>query len=380
MNVFKNKMSENEIPKQNMESQIAELNAQIAQLKAGQADCVSNLKILIEAVNALADFYNNPKLLQALMSAIKVNEDNPELNWRWVCDTVEEDKFIRVRFFYKILDNNKKYTAEQVRNFKAPNKSGGYESALYGFQDPATPIAERIIEIHHHVFFFLVTVLIFVSWMLYSVLLEFWYAVPENNKLSKNELKTIKLLSVLKSTHNTILEIIWTMIPSFILIAIALPSFGLLYAMDDVIDPDMTLKAIGHQWYWSYEWNAVYVDDTTIDYDVDSYMLPLSDLVSGDSRLLEVDNVILLPIGTYVRVNVTSSDVLHCWALPSLGIKIDAVPQRINSGIIYLQRTGVFFGQCSEICGVNHGFMPIKLIALQVSDYLNLNENLIQNV
>lgn len=247
----------------------------------------------------------------------------------------------------------------------------------FNFQDPATPIAERIIEIHNHVFFFLVIVLVFVSWILYRILFAFWFSLSENTKLDKYELAELGLLSRLKSVHNTTIEIIWTMIPSFILVAIALPSFGLLYAMDDVIDPDMTLKAIGHQWYWSYEWNIVYLDNIDVRFDTDSYMLPLADLVSGDVRLLEVDNVVLLPIGTYIRVNVTASDVIHCWALPSLGIKIDAVPQRINSGIIYLQRTGIFFGQCSEICGVNHGFMPIKIIGLQVEDYLNLNENMI---
>jgi cytochrome c oxidase subunit 2 len=213
--------------------------------------------------------------------------------------------------------------------------------------------------------------------MLYRILYSFWYVLDENIKLSSKSLSTFKLLARLKSVHNTKLEIIWTMIPSIILIAIALPSFGLLYAMDDVIDPDMTLKTVGHQWYWSYEWNFAFSDDVDFEFETDSYMLPTSDLVLGDSRLLEVDNVVLLPIGTYIRINVTAADVLHCWAVPSLGIKIDAVPQRINSGIIYLQRTGVFFGQCSEICGVNHGFMPIKVIALQVSDYLNLNSNLV---
>jgi cytochrome c oxidase subunit 2 len=214
--------------------------------------------------------------------------------------------------------------------------------------------------------------------MLYRILFSFWFSLFENIKLTRKDFFLLNLLSRLKSIHNTKLEIIWTLVPSLILIAIALPSFGLLYAMDDVIDPDMTLKIMGHQWYWSYEWNFIYLNNMILEFDSDSYMLPTSDLVLGDFRLLEVDNVILLPIGTYIRVNITSSDVLHCWAVPSLGVKIDAVPQRINSGIIYLQRTGVFFGQCSEICGVNHGFMPIKLIALSVVDYLDLN-NLLKN-
>lgn len=215
--------------------------------------------------------------------------------------------------------------------------------------------------------------------MLYRILFSFWFFWGGNVKFNKNDLFLLNLLSRLKSIHNTRLEIIWTLIPSIILIAIALPSFGLLYAMDDVIDPDMTLKIMGHQWYWSYEWNFIYLDTYILEFEADSYMLPTSDLMLGDSRLLEVDNVVLLPIGTYIRANITSADVLHCWAVPSLGIKVDAVPQRINSGIIYLQRTGMFFGQCSEICGVNHGFMPIKVIGVSVLDYLDLYNLLISS-
>jgi len=166
------------------------------------------------------------------------------------------------------------------------------------------------------------------------------------------------------------------MIPTIILVAIALPSFGLLYAMDDVVDPDMTLKVIGHQWYWSYEWH---VDLTQYEklisklfFNVDTYMLTTSELIMGDLRLLEVDNVLFMPINTHIRVNITSSDVLHCWAVPSFGTKVDAVPNRINAGIIFLQRTGTFFGQCSEICGVNHGFMPIKVDVWPLDVYFKL--------
>lgn len=241
------------------------------------------------------------------------------------------------------------------------------------FQDPATPIAGRIIEIHHHVFFFLTVVLIFVSWMLYRVLYSFWFVIPDNRSFSKNDLSRMALLSRLKFSHNTTIEIIWTTIPSLILVAIAIPSFGLLYAMDDVIDPEVTLKAIGHQWYWSYEYSDYHLDHGTISFD--SYMVPESDLKLGQLRLLEVDNSVVLPMGVYVRINVTASDVLHCWAVPSLGIKIDAVPHRINSGIIFLQRLGVFYGQCSEICGVNHGFMPIVVKSVKVDSYLNWINN-----
>lgn len=238
------------------------------------------------------------------------------------------------------------------------------------FQDPATPIAGRIIEIHHHIFFFLTIILIFVCWMIFRILNSFWSIFPEQkHNLSTSELNLLTGLSRLKLTHNATIEVIWTLIPSFILILIAIPSFGLLYAMDDIIDPEVTIKTVGHQWYWSYEYSD-YVS-TVGKISFDSYMIPEAELSLGQLRLLEVDNSVVLPVGVYVRVNVTAADVLHSWAVPSLGIKIDAVPHRINSGIIFLQRTGVFYGQCSEICGVNHGFMPIVVKSVSVDNYLN---------
>jgi cytochrome c oxidase subunit 2 len=238
------------------------------------------------------------------------------------------------------------------------------------FQDPATPIAGRIIEIHHHIFFFLTIVVIFVCWMIFRIITSFARIFPEQkHKLSTNELNLLTVLSRLRLTHNATIEVIWTLIPSFILVLIAIPSFGLLYAMDDIIDPEVTLKAVGHQWYWSYEYSD-YVS-TVGKISFDSYMIPEAELSLGQLRLLEVDNSVVLPVGVYVRVNVTAADVLHSWAVPSLGIKIDAVPHRINSGIIFLQRTGVFYGQCSEICGVNHGFMPIAVKSVSVDNYLN---------
>jgi cytochrome c oxidase subunit 2 len=237
------------------------------------------------------------------------------------------------------------------------------------FQDPATPIAGRIIEIHHHVFFFLLITLVFVLYMLYRILTAFWLSLPDNGStLSKQELSTLNNLSWLKFSHNTTIEVIWTTIPSFILVLIAIPSFGLLYAMDDIIDPEVTIKAIGHQWYWSYEYSDYVSTAGKISFD--SYMLPEDELELGQLRLLEVDNSVVLPVGAYIRVNVSAADVLHSWAVPSLGIKIDAVPHRINSGVIFLQRAGVFYGQCSEICGVNHGFMPIVIKAVSINNYI----------
>ena len=259
------------------------------------------------------------------------------------------------------------------------------ESAKWqiNFQDPATPIAGRIIEIHNHVFFFLLVILIFVSWMLFRIFNSFWahniegYFIPNKQNttgvFNNWSLRRLFGLASLKLTHNTTIEIIWTLIPSFILVAIAIPSFGLLYAMDDIIDPEITLKTIGHQWYWSYEYSDYVSFGKKISFD--SYMIPEAELTLGQLRLLEVDNSVVLPLGVYIRLNVTAADVLHSWAVPSLGVKIDAVPHRINSGIIFLQRTGVFYGQCSEICGVNHGFMPIVVKSVSIDKYLEWLNN-----
>jgi len=245
----------------------------------------------------------------------------------------------------------------------------------FGFQDPATPIAEGIIDIHHHVFFFLIITFTFVCWGMYRILVHFWLEVPDKkdewdlSEWSNKEINIFASLSRLKFTHNTTIEIIWTSIPSLILYLIAVPSFLLLYSMDEIIDPAITIKAVGHQWYWSYEYSDYKVDFDNVAFD--SYMLPEDELELGQLRLLEVDNPIVLPVNTHVRVIVTAADVLHCWAVPSLGIKVDAVPGRLNQGSIFLKRLGVFYGQCSEICGVNHGFMPIVVKSVKLNNYID---------
>nr|AJF36680.1 cytochrome c oxidase subunit 2 [Gefionella okellyi] len=176
--------------------------------------------------------------------------------------------------------------------------------------------------------------------------------------------------TVLYFTHNTFLEIIWTITPAFILMIIAVPSFSLLYAVDEIIDPNITLKIIGHQWYWSYEYSdySFYHNQSIV---FDSYMIPDDDLISGQLRLLEVDNQIVLPIYTHIRLLISSSDVIHSWTIPSFGIKVDALPGRLNQLSLFINRLGYFYGQCSEICGVNHGFMPIVVNAINIKDYIN---------
>jgi cytochrome c oxidase subunit 2 len=224
-----------------------------------------------------------------------------------------------------------------------------------GFQDPATPIAQGIQDLHHDIFFFMIFILIFVVWMLARTLYHF--------HASKNP-------NPAKIIHGTTIEVAWTVTPSLILMVIALPSFALLYSMDEVVDPAMTFKAIGHQWYWTYEYSDYSsADDQSIVFD--SYMIPEDDLEFGQLRLLEVDHRVVLPINTHVRVIVTAADVLHSWAIPSLGVKCDAVPGRLNQTSIFLRREGVFYGQCSELCGANHAFMPIVVEGVSLDDYIS---------
>jgi len=160
------------------------------------------------------------------------------------------------------------------------------------------------------------------------------------------------------------IETIWTVIPAVILIFLALPSLRLLYLLDEVGDCSLTVKSIGHQWYWSYE----YSDFLNIEFD--SYMVPTNELERGDFRLLEVDHRVVLPTQTDIRVLVTSADVIHSWTVPSLGVKADAVPGRLNQLRFYIKYPGVFYGQCSEICGANHSFIPIVVEAVPLKNFI----------
>lgn len=222
------------------------------------------------------------------------------------------------------------------------------------FQDPATPIMEGIINLHHDLMFFLCAILIFVSWLLFRTM---WLFENSKNKISSNV------------NHGILIEIIWTTAPAIILLIIAVPSFSLLYAMDEVVSPTITVKTLGHQWYWSYEYSD-YLDKNFEPINFDSYMIPEEDLKSGQLRLLEVDNRMVVPVQTHIRIIVSAADVLHSWAIPSLGIKCDAIPGRLNQASLFIKREGLYYGQCSEICGVNHGFMPIVIEAVDLSNYI----------
>jgi cytochrome c oxidase subunit 2 len=233
------------------------------------------------------------------------------------------------------------------------------ESWQMGFQDPATPVMQGIIDLHHDIMFFMFVILVFVVWMLSRTLYHFHQSrnpIPE------------------KIIHGTTIEIAWTVAPSLILVLIAIPSFALLYSMDEVVDPAVTIKAIGHQWYWSYEYSDYnQSDEQGIAFD--SYMIPEDELELGQLRLLEVDNRVVVPVNTHVRMIMTSADVLHSWAVPSLGVKTDAVPGRLNQTPIFIKREGVFYGQCSELCGANHAFMPIVVEAVSLDNYISWVSN-----
>lgn len=255
-----------------------------------------------------------------------------------------------------------------------------------GFQEPCTPVMEGIINFHHDLMFFLVMICVFVFYLLTRCV--FLYGVFKekvHSKLLNQNILSRKSNSDLKSTnftHNTKLEIIWTVIPTLILLVIVFPSLALLFATEDFIQkPYSTYHIIGHQWYWTYEYKDTHLyTDKNVHLKFDSYMLPTSQLPKGGLRTLEVDNTFFVPVKVPLRLLVSSADVIHSWALPSAGIKIDACPGRLNQIFVTFKRTGKFYGQCSEICGINHAFMPIVVEVLEDIDYLNELKNRIEEM
>ena len=209
-----------------------------------------------------------------------------------------------------------------------------------GLQQAATPLMQSIDDLHDILLVIITLITLFVLGLLLYVMWRF--------RESKNPTPT-------RTTHNTTVEVLWTVIPVVILVLIAIPSFKLLYYSDTIPKADLTVKAIGHQWYWSYE----YPDHGNFTFD--ATILADDELKEGQPRLLEVDNRIVVPVNKVVRVQVTADDVLHAWAVPAFGIKIDGVPGRLNELWFKAEKTGVYYGQCSELCGVNHGFMPIRV-------------------
>nr|QDX10671.1 cytochrome oxidase subunit II [Phylloscopus occisinensis] len=212
----------------------------------------------------------------------------------------------------------------------------------FGFQDASSPIMEELVQFHDYAMMVALAICSLVLYLLTLMLTE---------KLSSN---TVDAQAI---------ELVWTILPAMVLIALALPSLRILYMMDEISEPDLTLKAIGHQWYWSYE----YTDFKDLTFD--SYMIPTADLPMGHFRLLEVDHRVIVPTHSTIRVIVTADDVLHSWAVPSLGVKTDAIPGRLNQTSFLASRPGVYYGQCSEICGANHSFMPIVVESAPLANF-----------
>jgi cytochrome c oxidase subunit 2 len=212
------------------------------------------------------------------------------------------------------------------------------------FQDAASPTMLQLISFHDHTLIILTLVISIVSYALIVII---------QNKLTNR---------FLIDAH--VIELVWTVLPTIILLFLALPSLRLLYLTDEARHPRVTLKAIGHQWYWRYE----YSDFTNIE--IDSYITPQTDLTPGEYRLLEVDNRVTLPISLQIRVLVTAADVIHAWTVPALGVKVDAVPGRLNQLRFTITRPGIFYGQCSEICGANHSFIPISIEAVNLKSFI----------
>jgi len=217
-----------------------------------------------------------------------------------------------------------------------------------GQQPAASPVMERMDGFHDLLLVIITVISLFVLGLLIYVMVRF------NARANPRPTRT---------THNTWLEIMWTVVPIVILVVIAIPSFKLLYYQDRTPNAEMTLKAIGHQWYWSYE----YPDHG--DFAFDSFMKYDDSLEEGEPRLLATDTKVVLPVDTDIRLLITADDVLHSWAVPAFGVKLDAVPGRVNETWVRINEPGTYYGQCSELCGVNHGFMPIEVEAVSKEDF-----------
>nr|YP_009355904.1 cytochrome c oxidase subunit II [Papilio rex]AAS13568.1 cytochrome oxidase subunit II [Papilio rex]AAS13570.1 cytochrome oxidase subunit II [Papilio rex]APC61773.1 cytochrome c oxidase subunit II [Papilio rex] len=219
----------------------------------------------------------------------------------------------------------------------------------FNLQNSASPLMEQIIFFHDHTLVILIMITILVGYLMMNLFFNKYI----NRFLLEGQM----------------IELIWTIIPTITLIFIALPSLRLLYLLDELNNPLITLKSIGHQWYWSYE----YSDFNNVEFD--SYMINYNQSNINSFRLLDVDNRIILPMNNQIRVMVTATDVIHSWTVPSLGVKIDANPGRLNQINLFINRPGIFFGQCSEICGANHSFMPIMIESISIKNFINWINN-----
>jgi len=213
----------------------------------------------------------------------------------------------------------------------------------FGFQPPATEVMDRLSAFHDVLLIIITLIAVFVLGLLVYVM---WRFNQQRNPAPS------------RTSHNTVIEMLWTVVPVLILVSIAIPSFKLMYYMDRVPNPELTIKVTGHQWYWSYE----YPDQGGLAFD--SNIIPEDQLKAGQKRLLEVDNPLVVPADTIIRVQVTGTDVIHSWFVPSFGVQEYAVVGRLNESWMKIDHPGIYYGQCNQICGVNHAFMPIKVEAV----------------
>ena len=217
-----------------------------------------------------------------------------------------------------------------------------------GFQDAASQSMRDIVNFHNNLLLpVIIAISVFVLFLMIYACVRF--------RASRNPVPS-------KTTHNIMVEVLWTLIPCLILIVMAVPSFKILYKQDTIPKADVTVKAIGYQWYWGYE----YPDENII---FESYMIKEEDLKENQPRLLTVDNEVVVPVNKVVKVLITANDVLHAWALPSFGVKRDAVPGRINETWFKAEKVGTYYGQCSELCGIQHAFMPITVRVVTDEEY-----------
>ena len=217
-----------------------------------------------------------------------------------------------------------------------------------GFQNPASDSMRDIVSFHNNLLLpIIIAISVFVLFLMLYACVRFRASANPNPS---------------KRTHNVTVEILWTLIPCLILIVMAVPSFKILYKQDTIPKADLTIKAVGYQWYWGYE----YPDENIV---FDSYMIDEKDLRADQPRLLAVDNEVVVPVNKVVKVLITANDVLHAWALPAFGVKRDAVPGRINETWFKAEKEGTYYGQCSELCGIKHAFMPITVKVVSEEDY-----------
>nr|UXX50239.1 cytochrome c oxidase subunit 2 [Haemaphysalis flava] len=215
--------------------------------------------------------------------------------------------------------------------------------SLISFPDSNSPIMEQMTFFHDHSMLIIIMITIITIYMICNIIM--------NNFTSRSMMEGQEI------------EIIWTIIPAVTLIFIAMPSLHLLYLTDELFSSQMSIKIIGHQWYWSYEYSD-------FNKEFDSFMIPEQEMMKNSFRLLDTDNNLVIPFNTTIKFLITSADVIHSWTVPSLSIKMDAIPGRLNQAFSFSKRPGLFFGQCSEICGANHSFMPISLEIVKMKNFI----------